>query len=69
MPSDPGAIRRRLHDMQHHLVLAQTFVAGMSYQALRDDLRTTYAVTRCLEIISDRPPPAPPRARLADAGE
>ncbi len=25
----------------------------MSYEAFRDDLRTTYAVTRCLEIISE----------------
>ena len=53
MPSDANAIRRWLHDMQHHLVLAQNFVAGMSCEALRDDLRTTYAVTRCLEIISE----------------
>ena len=51
--------------MQHHLVLAQTFVAGMSYEALRDDLRTTYAVTRCLEIISEasRRPPDELKAR------
>jgi uncharacterized protein with HEPN domain len=33
--------------------MAQTFVEGMSYDALRNDLRTTYAVTRCLEIISE----------------
>jgi uncharacterized protein with HEPN domain len=39
--------------MHHNITLAQTFVAGMSYEALRDDLRTTYAVTRCLEIISE----------------
>ena len=33
--------------------MAQTFMEGMSYDAFRDDLRTTYAVTRCLEIISE----------------
>jgi uncharacterized protein with HEPN domain len=53
MPSDPDAIRRSLHDIRHHLALAQTFVEGMIYEALRDDLRTTYAVTRCVEIISE----------------
>ena len=53
MPSDPEAISRWLNDIHHNITLAQTFVAGMSYEALRDDLRTTYAVTRCLEIISE----------------
>lgn len=53
MPSDPGAVRRWLDDIHHHIVLAQTFVEGMTYDALRADLRTTYAVTRCLEIISE----------------
>ena len=53
MPSDSDAIRRWLKDIQHNLALAQTFVEGMSYDVLRDDLRTTYAVTRCLEIISE----------------
>ncbi len=33
--------------------MAQTFAAGMNYDTFRDDLRTTYAVTRCLEIISE----------------
>jgi uncharacterized protein with HEPN domain len=50
MPSDPDSIRRRLHDIQHHIAMAQGFVAGMSYETFRDDLRTTYAVIRCLEI-------------------
>ena len=53
MPFDPDAVRRWLDDIHHHIVLAQTFAEGMSYDALRDDLRTTYAVTRCLEIISE----------------
>ncbi len=53
MPFDPGAARRWLGDIHHHIILAQTFAAGMSYDALRDDLCVTYAVTRCLEIISE----------------
>jgi uncharacterized protein with HEPN domain len=51
MPSDREAARRWLNDIRHHIVLAQIFTEGMTYDALRDDLRTTYAVTRCLEII------------------
>jgi uncharacterized protein with HEPN domain len=53
MPSDPGTTRRWLNDIRHNIALAQTFVEGMGIDALRDDLRTTYAVTRCLEIISE----------------
>jgi uncharacterized protein with HEPN domain len=53
MPFDPDAVRRWLDDIHHHTVLAQTFADGLSYDGLRDDLRTTYAVTRCLEIISE----------------
>jgi uncharacterized protein with HEPN domain len=53
MPSDPDSIRRWLNDIQHHIAMAQGFVVGMSYDTFRDDLRTTYAVIRCLEIISE----------------
>ena len=53
MPFDPGAARRWRGDIHHHIVLAQKFAEGMSYDALRDDLCVTYAVTRCLEIISE----------------
>jgi uncharacterized protein with HEPN domain len=53
MPSDFDAIRRWLNDIGHHIAMAQAFVEGMSYEAFRNDLRTTYAVTRCLEIISE----------------
>ena len=61
MPFDPGAVRRRRGDIHHHIVLAQKFAEGMSYDALRDDLCVTYAVTRCLEIISEA------SRRLSDA--
>ena len=33
--------------------MAEGFVSGMSYEAFRDDERTVYAVTRCLEIVSE----------------
>jgi uncharacterized protein with HEPN domain len=53
MPSNPETIRRWLNDILHNITLAQTFVEGMDYGALRGDLRTTYAVIRCLEIVSE----------------
>jgi uncharacterized protein with HEPN domain len=51
MLSDAAA--RALRDMAHHIDLAASFVAGIDYDTFRDDLRTVYAVTRCLEIISE----------------
>jgi uncharacterized protein with HEPN domain len=53
MPSDHGAIRRWLTDIQHHIRMAQGFVAGMNYETFKDDDLRLYAVTRCLEIISE----------------
>jgi uncharacterized protein with HEPN domain len=53
MPSDSDAVRRWLHDIQHHIEMAQGFVAGMSYEAFKNDNLRLYAVTRCLEIISE----------------
>jgi|SRR5580658_7384327 Protein of unknown function DUF86 len=51
MLSDTGAAA--LRDIEHHINLAAEFVAGLGYEAFRDDTRTVYAVTRCLEIISE----------------
>jgi uncharacterized protein with HEPN domain len=51
MPSDPA--RTALADIRRHIDLACHFVEGFEYDAFRDDLRTLYAVTRCLEIISE----------------
>jgi uncharacterized protein with HEPN domain len=51
MRSDPSLAA--LRDIEHHIALAMNFTAGFSYEAFRDDLRTAYAVTRCLEIISE----------------
>jgi len=42
-----------LRDILHHIDLAAGFMAGLDYEAFADDLRTIYAVTRCLEIISE----------------
>ena len=50
MPSDAAAA---LRDMAHHIDLALSFVAGLDFEAFREDARSLYAVTRCLEIISE----------------
>jgi uncharacterized protein with HEPN domain len=42
-----------LHDIAHHIELAGHFTAGLDYETFGNDLRTLYAVTRCLEIISE----------------
>lgn len=39
--------------MAHHIDLAARFTAGFDDDTFRDDLRTVYAVTRVLEIISE----------------
>jgi len=59
MPSDSA--RTPLRDILHHIGLAEAFTAGFDADTFRDDLRTVYAATRCLEIISEasrRLPPA-----------
>jgi uncharacterized protein with HEPN domain len=45
----PAALR----DIAHHIDLAVQFTAGSDYEAFVADPRTVYAVTRCLEIISE----------------
>ena len=42
-----------LIDILHHIDLATNFVQGFDREAFADDIRTVYAVTRCLEIISE----------------
>jgi uncharacterized protein with HEPN domain len=44
-----------LIDIKRNIDLAYTFVVGLSFEAFRADRRTVYAVTRCLEIISEAP--------------
>jgi uncharacterized protein with HEPN domain len=51
MPSKRAGIA--LFDIRDNARLAQEFAAGLSLDAFKGDRRTFYAVTRCLEIISE----------------
>jgi uncharacterized protein with HEPN domain len=51
MPSDPS--ENVLRDILRQIDLASSFVAGLELTAFLNDTRTVYAVTRCLEIISE----------------
>ena len=51
MPS--SAEERSLRDILFHIDLATEFVVGFDRDTFKKDLRTLYAVTRCLEIISE----------------
>jgi uncharacterized protein with HEPN domain len=51
MPSDrPENV---LRDILRQIDLAENFVAQLDQAAFAEDIRTLYAVTRCLEIISE----------------
>ena len=46
--------RAALQDMLHHIDLAEGFARGRTFASLRgNDLMALYAITRCLEIISE----------------
>lgn len=51
MPSEKT--RLALQDIRDNARLAQEFVKGLSMEAFEADRRTFYAVTRCLEIVSE----------------
>src|SRR5208282_5374891 len=51
MPSDSP--QTALRDILYHIDLAEAFAAGFNAGTFRDDLRTLYAVTHCIEIISE----------------
>jgi len=51
MPSRPPLAP--LGDIARNIELARSFVAGLNFDAFRADRRTVYAVTRCLEIVSE----------------
>jgi uncharacterized protein with HEPN domain len=51
MPSKDVA--RVLGAISHNIALARRFVEGSTYDLFAQDHRTQYAVTRCLEIISE----------------
>jgi uncharacterized protein with HEPN domain len=59
-----------LRDILHHIDLAAKFSAGFDQTAFRQDIKTVYAVTRCLEIISEasRRLPDDVKARHPDIG-
>lgn len=63
MPSE--AVFAALRDIAYHIDLAAYFAKGFEFEAFCDDLKTVYAVTRCLEIISEasRRLPATMKAR------
>lgn len=42
-----------LKSIVENIVLAQSFIEGMTLSEFQADRRTVYAVTRCLEIISE----------------
>jgi uncharacterized protein with HEPN domain len=45
--------RSALVDILHNIALAEDFVRDRTFETFRDDLMRLYAVTRCLEIISE----------------
>jgi uncharacterized protein with HEPN domain len=45
--------RDNLADIVFNIDLANSFVQGFDYERFLADMRTFYAVTRCLEIISE----------------
>lgn len=51
MPSE--RVGGPLRDILHHIDLASQFVEGYDRETFKADIRTVYAVTRCLEIISE----------------
>jgi uncharacterized protein with HEPN domain len=42
-----------LRDILHHIDLAAHFIEGFDRETFNADIRTVYAVTPCLEIISE----------------
>jgi uncharacterized protein with HEPN domain len=51
MPSE--AERDALRDVLRHIDLAERFTQGHTFESFHDDELHLYAVTRCLEIISE----------------
>jgi uncharacterized protein with HEPN domain len=47
------SVRHALLAINENIALARSFVSGMTLETYRKDLRSIYAVTRCLEIISE----------------
>ncbi|MGO9172221.1 MAG: DUF86 domain-containing protein [Rhodomicrobium sp.] len=62
MPSEQTAAAALL-DIAENIGLAQSFVEGMTYEQFRDNKLVFYAVTRCLEIISEASRRLPPEIK------
>jgi uncharacterized protein with HEPN domain len=45
--------RSALNDILHQITLAEHFSRGLTFETFRDDVMRLYAITRCLEIISE----------------
>jgi uncharacterized protein with HEPN domain len=52
-----------LSDIEENIALARKFVEGLSFENFLQDRRTVYAVTRCLEIISEASWRLPPELK------
>ena len=53
MRSETNRSIQRLHDIFENIDAASEFVDGMTFDAFKTDRLRIYAVTRCLEIISE----------------
>jgi len=53
MPFKSQDTQRWLNDILHNINLAVHFASGFDLKTFQEDSRTVYAVTRCLEIISE----------------
>ena len=48
-----SSTERWLIDIRHNIVLAQSFIEGVSYEAFCESQLVFYGLTRCLEIVSE----------------
>jgi len=53
MPFKKREVQRWLNDILYNVDLALQFTCDLDLQTFENDARTIYAVTRCLEIISE----------------
>jgi uncharacterized protein with HEPN domain len=53
MPFKSQDTQRWLNDILYNINLAVRFASGFDLKTFQDDSRTVYAITRCLEIISE----------------
>jgi uncharacterized protein with HEPN domain len=68
MPSEYDDAIRWLQDIQFHIDKAQSFVENMDYAAFSVDDLHIFAVTRCLEIISEASRRLPEELKARNAG-